>query len=584
MENKDKYIQIPEGFSEDLTISDPQDVNLFDISRKFISILEEKYKEYKEKFKILDEENKKYLNNENYLFYPEKLNKKSPTTIINAPWGTGKTFFIEKLIKNLIDNNVNLEIFKNVIIIDAWRHSTHDNIPNELINEILLKLFETLSKDEKKITQIEKIFEKCSKFILNSFINAIKDKTHLDFKNIEENKENEKSLNEISKKIKPTIVFIDNIERVGPNSWEIMKALVKLSQIDNLILVLPMHIRMLDNNTISNNEYSIEKYIDITYFNLKQDYYSLFINENITDNEKEIMSNIFKHQNNGKNLSLREVVQRLESNKIFSIKNEYEKYFTINNKIWPSEVVFKESIINDINKYIEILNELDNSYKKLINNFEECFSLMIKYDKVKEILNEANLLSDEQKLHFYDISSYEEELKNISNVIEKTKSYFDEEIRMEETRIIEHKNNIAAKEEGVNEQQKQFETARIKYNQENEKSLDKKDQEEIVMHERVMTNAKRDIDLEKENIKELRTEINRKEKNIGTFNENMNLIVKELDEFNKNKKFLENKEREFTQFNSILNGLRKEISVKESKESNVAEEIFELIKNKFHQD
>ena len=46
----------------------------------------------------------KWLNQANNVFIePEKLAIKSPLTILDAPWGTGKTYFIEQLVKKFIN-------------------------------------------------------------------------------------------------------------------------------------------------------------------------------------------------------------------------------------------------------------------------------------------------------------------------------------------------------------------------------------------------------------------------------------------------------------------------------------------------
>lgn len=92
-----------------------EDKNLIEVSKKFLQELETKFKNFNREYEKYKKENEKYLNNKNYVFEPEKIVKVSPMTIIDAPWGTGKTFFIENLIKLLIDKKIKSKIFKKNI-------------------------------------------------------------------------------------------------------------------------------------------------------------------------------------------------------------------------------------------------------------------------------------------------------------------------------------------------------------------------------------------------------------------------------------------------------------------------------------
>ena len=85
MSEDSKELKIPKGFEEDLIVSDPKDVDMIEISNKFLKTLEIEYSKFKKKISEKEKENNKYLNHNNFIFTPEDLNKNSPTTIINAP-------------------------------------------------------------------------------------------------------------------------------------------------------------------------------------------------------------------------------------------------------------------------------------------------------------------------------------------------------------------------------------------------------------------------------------------------------------------------------------------------------------------
>ena len=583
MSEDSKELKIPKGFEEDLIVSDPKDVDMIEISNKFLKTLEIEYSKFKKKISEKEKENNKYLNHNNFIFTPEDLNKNSPTTIINAPWGTGKTYFIEKFLKNFIDKKITSDVFQSIIIVDAWKHSTHDNIPNELINEILNNLFGTLDSKEKAKTKTKELFEKSSKFILNSFINAVKEKTYLDFNNNETKNQNEKALNEVSQKIKPTIIFIDNIERIGPNSWEIMKGLIKLSKIDNLLIVLPMNIRMLDNKSISNNEYSIEKYIDITYFNFRQDYYSIFSEQEISEEEKEILVKMFNYQNNGRNLTLREVIQRLRSKNINSIKNPYKKYFHINKNIWESEEAFKPYIISNIEEYVNILDEININYQDLIDKTIEIFQSISKgpnKEKLIEFLSSLKLWSGEN--YTYSIN-HEEQTTKYFSLIKELKKYLEERTEYNLLSISFKQLEISESEAGISSQRKQIETSKKKIEREKQKTLISKNQETIVKNENIISKAENDISSAQQIINQNNSEIKSLEDHNIKINDDLNhlneikLITKEFESYSKDSKVL------FSKINKdiVNNKLTKENEINENNKEEFIDNIYLEIKGKY---
>ena len=81
--------------------------------------------------------------------------------------------------------------------------------------------------------------------------------------------------NKINKKFRTKnsifLFFIDNLERLGKDSWKVLKSIIKLSQLKNIIFIFPMHIEKMHNNKrVAESEFPIEKYVDLNVFNFDQ--------------------------------------------------------------------------------------------------------------------------------------------------------------------------------------------------------------------------------------------------------------------------------------------------------------------------
>jgi len=78
-------------------IIEADDNDLIKPCKKFIRDLENEYSNFeKELNKNIEKWNKVgYLNHPNIIFTPEDISIKSPLTIIDAPWGAGKTFLLK---------------------------------------------------------------------------------------------------------------------------------------------------------------------------------------------------------------------------------------------------------------------------------------------------------------------------------------------------------------------------------------------------------------------------------------------------------------------------------------------------------
>lgn len=418
-ETKDFLIQ--KGFSEELIV-EHDDYELRNVSEKFINILNEENEKYIEEKNKCEKEYEEYRNNENYFFQPEILSRRSPLTIIDAPWGSGKTFFIENLIKLSKNKKIDLKEFKNIIIIDAWKYSNSKNIPEEIMAELFLILTKKYIKSDIKYN-----FLKIASWLFNTTAIPWIKKIGIDLKKINNEKidikKYEENLKEIKVKLEKTIIFFDNVERVGKESWEIIKAIFKISQIDNFVFILPMNTKKMKNNQKTDfGEYPIEKFIDIKIFEFKQDYLSFLLNYGFKEKDAKNINKILNKEINGEKLSIREVEQRFRANNILKINNEYEKWKKIINKIWGSTNEFKKNILMPkVKNYYDYLIKL----KELHKDFKNIFTKKINQNKYKYSKRTDNINELLKIFLNYEWSSlYNKWITNFNFVIDNLEEYY----------------------------------------------------------------------------------------------------------------------------------------------------------------
>lgn len=128
--------------------------DLKETCQSFLTELDSLYSKYLSRMETIEQEWEVEFDNGNFdnaYFYPEKLSIKSPLTIIDAPWGTGKTYFIETLAKFFINKETDKEQFKikNIVIIDTWQHVNSDNVPNDIARKLANVLTKFLNFSEK---------------------------------------------------------------------------------------------------------------------------------------------------------------------------------------------------------------------------------------------------------------------------------------------------------------------------------------------------------------------------------------------------------------------------------------------------
>lgn len=128
----------------------------------FMLQLNKYYKKYLNKWKKENDEWNIFwnaTNQNNKSINREEEFAKSPLTILNGPWGSGKTFFIKELIKKWDTLLERLKLdFKNIIYIDLSQHfyGNTDVVLEftQIFYEIVLKF---LPKEEKIIENLKKL-------------------------------------------------------------------------------------------------------------------------------------------------------------------------------------------------------------------------------------------------------------------------------------------------------------------------------------------------------------------------------------------------------------------------------------------
>ena len=375
--------------------------------------------------------NKKF--EKSIILSPENLYVKSPMTIIDGKWGIGKTFFIEKIAYVMNDKEeVRKKYFENYININLWCFSDPKYSPMDLIIELFNKLSEIIfSKDEQLGIQIIELGKKIAKSICIPFI---KNTFNIDieelFKKTKKDEETIQEINEIlNSKLSPTIVILDNIERLGPLSIQVFKGIHKLLQLKNMVFVLPINITQLEFSingsyeTINKDtEIFIEKYINIDYYSFEQNTISFLKDKLLSYLNLDsiiLLNNILNESIKGRLLSIRNIEHVLDNHWSEIIENGFKKNdFTGMNKLrkyWP--FVNKDLIISKFNYEFETIDNFVTEYKN-------------KIDLVKNDLNKIDNWEMEKLQIFYTTNhnSSEESLsfkinKNFSNW-EKYPTYF----------------------------------------------------------------------------------------------------------------------------------------------------------------
>ena len=179
---------------------------------------------------------------------------------IDAPWGTGKTFFIERWIKDLKKEN------KKVVFFNAWENDYDDLFLARFFKEILKQL--EVDKDDELTKATTKMLLRITMSIGS---NILKKMTGVDSEKISDiiseeysnyiDKEYNNEFIEYQKKLKEKInnkdtlyIFIDELDRCKPDyALKILEIVKHLLSIHNIIII------------ISSNNYELANALSVLY-------------------------------------------------------------------------------------------------------------------------------------------------------------------------------------------------------------------------------------------------------------------------------------------------------------------------------
>lgn len=327
-------------------------------------------------------------------FVPEKVSFKSQITVLHASWGTGKTYFLEYLCKLIMKKEIETKYIDNIIFFDVWKYSGIDeSVPKEFIYEFIKKFADLdLGEITKKVVNV--FIDILNATILYRF-NVAKSWNFSNLKKIKESRNLDNLVNKLKKSLgdKTILVILDNIERIGVNSWEIIKAIQKLSVVKNFIFLLPMDItKMYILNDGSGDELQITKYINTQIFSFEQNYLGFFINNGFNQEGAKTLNDLIHNIESKYYPSIREMQNVLVSDnenlkKAFDI-NKYEGIKEFLTK-WKVKSDFLYQLVNGgYDDLFSILYELNDIYEK---NIKYCLSNYEQQTRIFSFLKNQNI-------------------------------------------------------------------------------------------------------------------------------------------------------------------------------------------------
>lgn len=227
------------------------------------------------------------------------LNTDSNVFSLVAPWGCGKTYFINNLIKTIEKDSIN-------ILYNAWESDFYDSPLIPLLVELLSKLenFYTKTELEEDVKSVKNIVKSiCDKTsyqvginlgIINCSANfepnkKILESEYIELKNLIQ--DFRKKLQIIQKKIqKRIIIFIDELDRCNPMyTIKTLEVIKHFFGIPHIIFVLAVDKTQIENSVrtvfgvnIGEENGYLRKFIDVE-FNLPEPQIDLFVKHRLKD-------------------------------------------------------------------------------------------------------------------------------------------------------------------------------------------------------------------------------------------------------------------------------------------------------------
>ncbi len=189
--------------------------------------------------------------------------KESHVFSVEAPWGHGKTSFLNLVERELLEKDKDLPIIK----VNPWQVRSADNIVYDFFKKLSIEI--GYVSESGNLSEISKQFEKLAKhfggshakgfFAIWNFFKTILGK----------NKETDlrkKLVEELSKFNKPIIVFVDDFDRLLPNeTYELIRAIKSITNLPGLNYAIALDIlavsESLEKNGIKNSDYFLDKII-----------------------------------------------------------------------------------------------------------------------------------------------------------------------------------------------------------------------------------------------------------------------------------------------------------------------------------
>lgn len=420
------------------------------------------YEDTKKFYDLLVYEHKKHLSNvsDEGNHFREIATIKSPMTVFNGKWGSGKTFFIENFKINF-EKLSNDHYFEEFIYIDAM-----EILEDE---DVILQLIKMIADSESTFgKKVEEIIEnpRTSKVVEGTMavggvlVSALLEKlTGINIKNaynagkkVLEPKNNKPTAEEDDpiKINKKTLIFIDNLERIGKESKKILKAVYKLRMIDNLYFILISNIyKMQDFFTTGEDkgeEFPIYKFVNTSIFDFEQNYSSVLLNfiQDLTPDEINIINKCLNNTSDGEQLSIRQFSNWARDVNFWEAKTKLErmkKISSFDNVDVIPEITneYSVSIVKQKNAYLNLFNGISNKYNKFLEkiNYEDTDILVDKFDS--ELFSESNLTwirdFDDRKYTINNLITEVEKLDYFITLIENEFLKFTESINIDRDKL-----------------------------------------------------------------------------------------------------------------------------------------------------
>ena len=351
--------------------------NLDEQCKLFIDRLSSNYKSFKKTLKENEKKWEPYLNNDQIVFTPQEIATKSPLTIIDAPWGSGKTYFIEEVAKYFFDHQQEIKqnkeiVFERIIIIDTWKYSNSGNV----VEEIMTELFSVLSS---KSDKNKKNWKKVSKFFVNRIgISMLNSAFGTYIGKLDEKENFQKLIKEIEdKEPKKTIIFFDNIERLGSSAWDVLKAIQKLSYFNFFCFIFPVYYDKLnDISEGTKGEFPIDKFINLSVFKLQNNFINMLKKEGFDDDFSEVINSFLKSGDVKiylTNRQLKEIFDHYELTNFYQEKGVFSFISKLYKIIKPNLSLnkIKEYLLEFLNSFLTSLEEQKNIFNNKVNEFDE---------------------------------------------------------------------------------------------------------------------------------------------------------------------------------------------------------------------